>query len=177
MRKISLLEKSHIPKETESRPGWIQASTNTPGPSLRSGSPPFQSGSIYYHSTSWSNLATEHFLVLMRSAEKKSQFQSQNRHQSPQLHPTLPPGLLPLYDSPSSPATSSSPSQRASEELRASDLSPAPIEKWVLVTTQITAFQALLPTARWKGPPKGGTPLGSRRVPGKQESYKTGRPG
>ncbi|XP_008574817.1 PREDICTED: homeobox protein DLX-2 [Galeopterus variegatus] len=77
-----------------------------------------------------------------------------------------------------SPFTSSSPSQRASEEEPgSSDLSPAPIEKWVLVTTQITAFRALLPAARLKGSPKGGGPAPSgssdrRRVREKQELRK-----
>lgn len=66
---------------------------------------------LVYPVASWSDLATERHLVLMRPGEEKSQFQSQNRHQSPQVHPALPPGLLPLYGSPSSPATSSSPSK------------------------------------------------------------------
>lgn len=49
----------------------------------------------------------------------------------------------------------------------------------MLVTTQIIAFQALLPTARRKGPPKGGgpAPSGSRRVLRKQESRRTSRRG
>lgn len=45
------------------------------------------------------------------------------------LHAPPPPWLSP------SPLPLPSPSQRASEEPGASDLSPAPIEKWVLVTT------------------------------------------
>lgn len=88
------------------------------------------------------------------AGEEMPQSQALKGPRGPRLHPPLFPQLPsppPLHRFPS-------PSQRASEEPGASALSPAPIEKWVLVTTQITAFPALLPTARCKGPPKGGGP-------------------
>lgn len=78
--------------------------------------------------------------------------------------PSSIPHHFPAFFTAPLPARFPSLSQRASEEPGTSDLSPAPIEKWVLVTTQITAFLVQLPTARCKGSPKGGGPVSQGRL-------------
>lgn len=152
----------NLPKSPSSQSHILQGSQIQEGPCLGgAGSPARTISSLFQRlgrsaRASWSprsRFPHQRSRFWGTAGEEKPQSQAQKGPRGPEFHPPLPPCFphhLPhLRHFPS-------PSQRASEEPGASDLSPAPIEKWVLVTTEITAFLALLPTARCKGSPKGG---------------------